>query len=207
MRSDRGMTLLEVLVALAVLALTGLLLSEGLRFGTRVWDRSQEGTAATIERFQAIATLRALVEQAEPPGPWGDEARFVGEEHGLALTSREPVRLTGGWPRRVVVYHRPQAGELRLRVAGPDGTGAADDFVLLRGVGSLKLRYMGFDPEARRNIWFNQWVDRVGAPQVVAIDAVFFDGRPPIGLRVSLRRDFAVECLLVGLSACQTEAQ
>lgn len=95
---DAGFTLLELLVALTILALLVTLLSGGLRFGTRVWQTGQISSdeLSTMEATEGL--LRRVIASApaaaqRTPGAAqtnlfrgsADSMRFVGPAPALAM--------------------------------------------------------------------------------------------------------------------------
>jgi prepilin-type N-terminal cleavage/methylation domain-containing protein len=195
MRSESGMTLLEVLVALMVLAMTGLLLSEGFRLGSRIWDRSETEGRLAVERIEVLGTLRRLVEQAEPPGPLEGSNGLRGDDQGVSFLSFSPARLTGGAGRLIHLRRDPGSGQVRLRLADPEEPEQGEDLLLLEHSASMSLRYFGFDATRDDTVWLDRWEDRGELPQIVEIAIGFSDGRPPLLLRAAPRRRYSVECL------------
>lgn len=203
MRSERGMTLLEVLVALMLLALTGVLLSEGLHFGTRVWERAGAGAEAAVARSDALATLRRLIEQAEPPEPGDDATAFVGDGGRLAFASPEGAWLGGGSRRRIELYRAERGDSVRLRIDAIGGEAGPEDLRLIDGVTGLSLRYYGYDETLAADAWVDRWSGRAELPLLVEVTVELADaGAAPV-LRIMPRRQAAVACLVYGGTACQ----
>jgi prepilin-type N-terminal cleavage/methylation domain-containing protein len=202
MRSQTGMTLLEVLVALMVLALTGLLLTDGLSLGTRLWERAGAGAGAAVARADALATLRRLVEQSEPPGAADAGETFVGDPQGLAFISREGARLSAGTAQRIEIYRAVDQDAVRLRIAAVGADEQPDDLPMLSGVAELSLRYYGFDETLAAYGWVDQWTGRPALPTLVEMTVAYADGTPLSVLRVAPRRQASVECLVFGGGGC-----
>jgi len=202
MRSESGMTLLEVLVALMVLALTGLLLTEGFRLGSRVWDRSETEGKLAIERVEVLGTLRRLIEQAEPPGALEGSDGMRGDRQGVSFLSFAAARLTGGTGRQIRLYRDPQSGQVRLHLADPEDPGQDDDLLLLDHSSQMSLRYFGFDQTQEENVWLDQWEDRRDLPEIVEVTIDVSDDQPPLLLRAAPRRRYSVECLAFRGSDC-----
>lgn len=202
MRGQSGMTLLEVLVALMLMALTGMLLSEGLSFGTRIWERAGAGAGAAVTRADAMATLRRLVEQAEPPGPVDDGDGFAGGSEGLAFITHEGSRLAGGIGRRVELYQTPGGGAVRLRITPLYGDGVPDDLPMLGGVAVMRLRYFGQDEVNNVGGWTDRWEGQAALPVLVEMTVTYADGGPDSVLRAAPRRQTSVECLTLGGRGC-----
>ena len=89
-RRDRGFTLVELLIALSLVALITVLLYSGLRLGTRAW----EGVEASAERTGGLRLAhnfltRALAQARPVRLVFDGESRLVfsGDEEGLELAS------------------------------------------------------------------------------------------------------------------------
>src|ERR1700743_2002099 len=92
--STAGFTLLEVLVALAVMGLLLLSLIEGNHFILSGWDR-QTRLAGRTEDLDAVdRTLRRLVAQAKPGSKW-EKLIFAGTAHTATFTSIMPLPAAG----------------------------------------------------------------------------------------------------------------
>jgi len=204
--TDRGMTLLEVLVALMVLALTGMLLSEGLHFGARAWDRAGGRAELAVARFDASQTLRSLVEQAEPTAFPGD-GTFEGGAGSLALAVHESARLTGGHGRRIEIIHDDRAQEIRLRLSDPEDPGEVEQVALLNGVADFGIRYFGQDETRSAPEWMDSWPETAAMPLLVEIEVAFADGSPSLIIDAAPRKRVAVECLVRGARACTAAAR
>jgi prepilin-type N-terminal cleavage/methylation domain-containing protein len=91
--SRAGFTLLEVLVALAVLGLILGALAAGLRFGREALRTQARDTEAGNELAPVDTILRSLIERAWPDAG-GAEARFQGAARTLSFRTTMPLSLT-----------------------------------------------------------------------------------------------------------------
>ncbi len=84
-----GFTLLEVLVALVVLGLLMVTLSEGVRVGLKAWalEGRMEGQAGKLEATDRA--LRQLIERALPTDPQATDG-FTGGPHVLSVVTTLP---------------------------------------------------------------------------------------------------------------------
>lgn len=214
MRSESGMTLLEVLVALAILALTGLLLSEGVLLGTNLRERSEIEVQAAVQRIEAARILRGLIEQAEPIAPGEALEPFRGDAHGMTFVTYAAAGLAGGSGRQIRLYHDADHAELRLQVSDPtasagepanpdDRPEAESDLLLLADSPSVSLRYFGFDETLQATAWTDQWRERADLPLLVEIVIEAPEGRDPLVARVVPRLRWPVVCLLRASRACR----
>lgn len=186
-----GFTLIEALVALALLALLAAVLQGALRDGARVW-RAVEARSEAVETVaQVQGFLRArLAAAAARPGEAGWPAGFEGTSQALSFSAPWPDAPPAGGLYRFRVSlgaGRGGAAELRLDWAaegpsrGGDVAGLAGGRALLEGVGAVRLRYFGApDPRGGPAVppgWSDAWEPQEGAPRLVAIEISFADGR------------------------------
>ena len=171
-----GFTLLELLVALVVLGVLLVELSQAIRAGLRAWasetlraDRG--GDLDAIDR-----ALRGLIRLADPGTPT-DPRTLTGTGERLVLTTRLP--LAAGLPgqrsidalllvddqHRFVLRWLPHLHAIRF---GP--APAVRETVLLTGVQQVAFAYWPAAPASGR--WAPSWTD-AGPPALVRIRVVF----------------------------------
>ncbi|MEL6209656.1 MAG: prepilin-type N-terminal cleavage/methylation domain-containing protein, partial [Pseudomonadota bacterium] len=61
-----GFTLLELLIAMTLFGLVGIMAAGGVRFGLAAWERGSEHAGAAIETRQALKAVRRLLNAARP---------------------------------------------------------------------------------------------------------------------------------------------
>jgi type II secretory pathway component PulJ len=203
------MTLLEVLVALAILALTGLLLSQGMFLGSKVHERSVKEVLAAAQRVEAAQTLRRLIEQAEPLGPDETLPPFQGDAGGLSFYSFYAASLAGGSGRQILIYHDADGEQLRLKIVDLQGAEAESpkvesDLLLLAESQSVSFRYFGNDPISGALAWTDSWEERIDLPSLMEVK-VDLRGRAPLVAHIAPRLRQPVSCLLVPSAACWGE--
>lgn len=164
MRRNAGFTLLEVLVALAILGFVALGLTRGVRFGLLAWDR-QSRIIATRGELDAIdRVLRRLIEHMDP-GTQREPPRIVGLARGLEFNTdlgpaagplgvREAeaaLLMEGG---RLLLRWRPRSRGARFGPPPPP-----TETELLRGVEALEIAYWG--PAGDGAVaWHAEWRER-----------------------------------------------
>ncbi len=165
-----GLSILELLIALAVLALIAAGLSGALGLGVQVWDRSrslQNTETPIILRHR----LRNWIEQAAPP----------------TRLTKFATDFTGGPDHlRFVTFSQtpfaPNAAALRVRLGADDGmlrlsydelddegaTLATHDFAMA-DADFIRFRY--FDIDDRETGWQDSWTASHKLPDLVQIEA------------------------------------
>lgn len=92
-RRDSGFTLVEVLVALALISLLAAALYQGLRLGNRAWSALSARAAAVDEIGVAHRLVRQVIDQAYPlpaPTAQGFQVDFRGQAKGLLFWTPPP---------------------------------------------------------------------------------------------------------------------
>ena len=183
-RGDAGFTLLEILVAISVLGVLVVLLTQSVQFG--LWAmrlqtefRDRHGDLEVIDR-----ALRRMVALADP-GIYPEPPTLRGAAHRLSFTTELP--LDGAGPgQRADVAIVAETGRLllrwtpRLHVEAFGTAPAWQETVILDGVERVEFAYRGVGGPGA---WSATWsADRL--PALVRIN-ILFSGRsgrrwPPI---------------------------
>jgi general secretion pathway protein J len=173
-----GFTLLEVLVALAVLGFLALGLAGGVRFGLGAWESQARLIDRTGDLDVADRALRRIVAQLVPtddarlPGLRGTARGFEGVTElpaaAVALPTRQAVVALGvDRAQRLMLRWTPH---LHARRLGPPP--APDESELLRGVERIEIAYWS---AAAGGGWLPAWM-RVELPDLVRFRLVFARG-------------------------------
>lgn len=175
MTAQRGFTLLEVLVALAVLGLLLGLLADGLHLGMRARAAQARLLHGRADLDAVDRALRRLIATAEP-GNMAAPALFDGRPDRLAFSVRLPegagidgvadLGLGVAAGHRLVLRYAPH---LHVRPLGPPPT--PRETVLLEGVAGLDLAYW---PRLPPWGWRRTWAGP-GLPGLVRLRIVFVD--------------------------------
>lgn len=189
---EAGFTLMELLVAMALLGLLSLALFSGIRLGARSWDtgtrrmeqlndvevaqsllRRQLGTARGLTLFDAddrngssfVGAPDSLFFAAPLPAHRG-----IGGPYGFALRI---VRRPGG--RDLVLAWRLHRPEQEPSVTGE----FEEETVLLSDVADVAFEYYGAPERNREPDWFERWNGADGMPLLVRVEVEFpaGDGR------------------------------
>jgi general secretion pathway protein J len=176
-----GFTLLETIIALALLGLIMVLLFSSLRLGSRSWDTGEHHIAESSQRSVIMGFLRRELEQVYPLS-WHvqgeDVVAFVGEPSAIAFVGPMPDSLaTGG--NHMISLGLGQGAEgqdlvLRWHLPTPDMQDFsmltdADQVVLAKGVQSMSITYFGADGGSKAPSWHDQWFNRQALPALIRI--------------------------------------
>jgi len=180
-------------VAVTLLGLLAMLMTGGVRFGTRVWERSAVAADALAEvhavreflrrRIAEARPLDAGAEADEPPGEAAAPAAFRGSAGAMEFVTAMPSYVAPGGLHRVAIAGGADGLHLAWRPAGApwdaaeDGAGSGRRLLLDRLAG-VSLSYFG-SPEGRGAAgWHDAWPAAAGMPALVRLAIVFPEGDP-----------------------------
>lgn len=184
-RRPSGFTLLELMVALTLLALLSAVLFGSLRLAGRSTEGGEAKAEASSSMRLAQEFLRTNLEAQHPLRmrkmvDW--PLLFTGTQDELRYAANLPPRIAGGgiWFYRLAVIGDEARSPLVLERTIPDLT--ADQFpeftkaehsVLAYDIASLKIAYFGRDADAgpaSDPSWHDRWADTQKLPLVIRID-------------------------------------
>lgn len=168
-----GFTLLELLIALAVLALLLVMLSQGIQFGVQA-TRSEARIAGENAGLQDIdLALRHLIEATDPGSDGSDQPPLLASHNAMALLTELPsgsqpvaATLLVDAQHRLVLRWQPVANASRTARPQP-----LNEVVLLRNVALMELSFW-----QQPTGWVGQWGSAT-LPAMVRIHLVLNDHR------------------------------
>ena len=170
---EAGFTLVEMLIALALAALIGVMLSQALAV-----TGSIAGISAHLTDAEAVQTLRDHLRRTlgEVAGrrPDGTPTPFLGTPDGLSTILGANRELERAGEQRLDLRARPGAAgldlvESRLAVQGTETEVAPAPERLLGRVASLELRYFGSPAPKQPPRWLPDWSRRDAHPALVEL--------------------------------------
>lgn len=187
--SQRGFTLVELLVGLTLLGLILMVLFGGLRFGTAVWQAG-EAQADRMAELQAIQSfVHRQLSRAQPVRRLVQagrrEIQFEGEASSLRFISIMPAHL--GTPGYYLIEFRERRMDgrtqlvMRRRLYQPgtgevETIGTAEERVLLDGIAGLEISYFGAERRDDPAVWHGRWLNSAALPALVRIEITFQNG-------------------------------
>jgi len=178
--TQRGFTLVEMLVALSVAALLASLVYGSVRVGQRsaavLGIRAEEAEVMRIGwqfLHDALAQARPV---ADPENP-GDRTGFSGEQDRLSFVAHMPAHIGIGGPMRIglnamATAHGYQLLLTRRRLDEPQITASdepAQQAVLVENLDRMTIAYFGQQGRSAVPAWHDSW-DSVGnLPNLVRI--------------------------------------
>ena len=209
-RAQAGFTLVELVVAITLLAVMMMLLYSGLAFAMRSWDAADVvGTRITDQRIGINFLRRELSETF--PMRWKEptmvQFAFEGKSSSVRFVSSRPAGLQAGGLSLVglsMEEDRDRRRSLVMRRAMPDDE--AKDFgplerseekptVIVSGLGDLHFSYFGAANDFTEPAWTDEWPHKGRMPLMVRMRATLADGSPLPELVVKLMVGEEAGCL------------
>lgn len=210
-----GFTLIEVLVALALMAMIATILIASLEIGGHTWQRVIRATTRSEEIAQTQYLLRHQLGALYPyqRSTETEAPRFlVSDGHQVEFSSSAPLaRSDGIWRYQLLVT---KIGTLTLR-SRRDRNGRADpraaewaDEILLVAVDQLSLQFWQKSPDEAGH-WVDQWTDSNTVPALIRVEVIFAarDPRRWPPLYIGPRVDTDAQCVFDVVSRrCRSSA-
>jgi general secretion pathway protein J len=182
-KRQRGFTLVEAVVALAIVAMIAVVLFESLRFGQRAHEKVVERGGASWQVFASQRFLRALIESAYPREPAASESvpefGLLGDPDKISVLAAAPLAAGGaGLQRYEIELHRDERGDTDVVVRwkpDPPADESAEE-VLIEDVASLQWSYL--DGERESPVWVDSWRGRQRLPRLVRLEVTFAANDP-----------------------------
>lgn len=188
MTTEKGFTLLELLVSMVLVGFILVLLFAGLRLGTQSWDVAEAKINSSSQRAVVMNLIRRMLEQSEPLR-WtvngtesiafdagADSIAFVGP-----IASREG--LSGNNLVRLSLAQAEMGHDLIVQWHLTDPS--ARDFsvleeakpkTLLKSVESVQFDFFGAEDAIQEPNWHTDWHAKQRLPQLVRMRLVMVGG-------------------------------
>jgi general secretion pathway protein J len=179
----KGFTLVEVLVALTVMAILMTGLFGVLRFGARSWETGSL-RAEQAEDLQILhGFLRRRLGAMIVPSQWAEDGAPLvsGRADSLRFVSTLPAEIgMGGLYLFDLHLSDERPGELILNwyVYRPEGVYPPNDpseqgRLLVGGLKTLTFQYLVTDQETDALVWMPEWRAEFGPPRAIRLDIDF----------------------------------
>jgi general secretion pathway protein J len=205
----RGFTLLELVIALTLLALMASVLYGALGFAGRSWEGGEAKAEATAGMRLSHGFLRTQLEAQHPLRMRKIPEfplLFTGTREELRFAAPLPARITGGgvWYYRLLVKSENDQSRLVLERMVPDVDAAAlpqfdkaERSILSDDIKELRVGYFGYDAGAARTTaptWRERWDDPNRLPLLIRLDVVPKNGPAWPTLLVAPRQGMESGC-------------
>ena len=199
-RRPTGFTLIEVVVAMALLATIMVLLYSGLTFALRSWDAGDANGRRVADRRLGENFMRREMTELFPLR-WKNATMlkfaFEGEKDHLKFASSRPAGLGQGGLSLVSieVAERDRVRNLVMRRALPDDEAVdfgpldkAEPSLLVANVESVAFSYFGAENDFTEPKWVDKWEFASALPTLIRVSVKTTDGRvlPDQVVRIAL---------------------
>lgn len=180
----RGFTLVELMIALVLLAMMGAVMFGSLSLAARSWDGGEAKVEQVSEMRQAQEFLREQL-SAQYPQRMRKVVElpltFAGERDEMRYSAALPPRVAEGgiYHFRLAVVRVGDKSRLVIERVIPDPAATrepefreAERSVLADGISELRIEYLGRDPgaaDADAPTWRDRWDDTQRLPLLVRI--------------------------------------
>jgi general secretion pathway protein J len=184
-RGEQGLTLIELLLSLAILAILTGFLAGGLSMARQAFgaDRASEIGSETSAAIQTVAALvgSALPVRFDGAGP-KDAIGFDGRGEAISFVGLSEGRSLRGGPHKIVL--RRSGGDIVADFVALNGARAKENaepaatrVVVLSGVREIRIGYFGTVDTKVKPTWRADWVRAERLPDLVSIRIEFEDER------------------------------
>jgi general secretion pathway protein J len=177
--------LIELIVALVLLALAASIMFGSISLATESWDRGEAKANQTRQMRLTTQFLRATLHTAHPVRvlPTGESALpFAGTSDEMSFPGLLPERVGGGlYYFRLALKPGEKTSQLVLQRVVPDYQSPdppkfieAEESVLADGIRGLKVQYYGSTflegSDLAPPTWKDRWEDKMQWPQLVRLE-------------------------------------
>jgi len=183
-RHSKGLTIVELQIALVLLIVISTLLFSGLRLTQKSWATSEKSIEATDDlRTTSQLIYRQLTELQ--PILWIEEDErkilFQGEEDSIEFVGKLPAhRGPGGYYQQKLFLDRTQEN-LELKFAyhllHPDSDNGSlseeqeeTKLSLIKDISSFQVSYFGAQEKDEEQDWHTNWESEIALPNLVKIN-------------------------------------
>ncbi|MDB5407652.1 MAG: ral secretion pathway protein [Rhodospirillales bacterium] len=192
--TERGFTLIELLITIVILALTTLMLVEGVRMVARHVGGREAGLdrASTIIAVEGF--LRAELADARP-FPTKATLSFEGRSNGVAFVSVAPASVAAGGLMNLsleIVQVAKAGAALRLNWRPYQGAAVVSESsgsgrLLLDNLRDVRFAYFGAAQSNGRPQWQDTWIGMTSLPMLIRLRMTLANGEVLPDLVVALR--------------------
>jgi general secretion pathway protein J len=185
LRAQAGFTLVETLVAIALLSLLTAALTASLRFGLDAWAKGTAHSDQLSRTLTVQGLLRRTLQEAYPYFVFNDPAcqcvDFDGARDALMFLAYAPAALGGSGRSRFrlsVTRHEGLSDLVMTSQAelAAGGSPSSEEKTLLAGAASVEFSYFGRLRTESGAKWHDQWSRQTVLPQLLRIQVRFAEG-------------------------------
>lgn len=194
---NKGFTLLELLIGLALLAMLMVMIFSALNLGIRAWDSGEARVGEAAQQRIVQSFIRREFNQLFPVRWRGipeskiafeggkDEIRFVtalnldaGLKDGGLQWAHLQLRDDASAPRGKALYLKRESFDLQAKDwTALDNVPAKQSTKLIGGIASMEISYFGAENDTVDAQWTNEWTNPLRMPQLIKFSFKTENGR------------------------------
>lgn len=205
----RGFTLIELMLALMLMAGIAAILFGSLSLAAQSWDGGEAKAERVSDMRATLAYLRTQLSEQYPQRMWKAPElplMFAGEREELRYAAVLPERVAGGgvYYFRLAVVRTGEKSQLVQERTIPDTSSLqapefadAERSVLAEDIAELRISYLGRDASTAELVaptWRDRWEDKQRLPLLMRVDVKPVKGLPWPTLVVEPRRSPDAGC-------------
>ncbi|MBA4373793.1 MAG: hypothetical protein C0402_13150 [Thermodesulfovibrio sp.] len=176
-RSDKGFTLLELLISFSIIALIVLIIAGAMRLAYHSVESGEKRTEY-LERLRGSVSIINAQIQSQVPLTYTDDAEkkfyFVGERELVTLSTNYSI-----WGREkgyaVVTYRVETDGNNKKTIMATEktiGMESLREARLLTGFDEIYFEYFYKGPTDEKGSWTDRWTDKTSVPEKMLLHMV-----------------------------------
>lgn len=196
----RGMSLIELLVAMSLGALLMMLLYSVLSSVQTGWHRSKALAASSSDELASAQFLFTTVSAALPPDPLDENTWFRGTSDQIEFLSAPPAAESWRGPVKIRLYSIPQeldrkALMMEMHASGepPMSAHGARARIILSNIKTVSFEFSDLHDGRMQDT--TSWNAPEKLPKLIKINIVFMSARAnPVRLAIAPRRSISGRC-------------
>jgi len=194
MKKQVGLTLIELLISIVIIAIVITLCTNGFVFGSKVWAKVDQHQTSLDEVSTAHRLLRKILNEAVFYPIDEDQSRnkyFNGDQEKMIFLAPSPEYGLDDYIYIYEIFKQKSKGAYNLGIrylpANTYFSGNAEfanrDVILIKNVKDIKFEYFGLNQLTGALSWYDKWLNQSALPNRVSISVQSFPGAeewPPL---------------------------
>lgn len=193
--SNKGFTLLELMISMTIFSIIVLIIFGAMRLGYRSIEKAEK-TTEFLERMRTTLNIIDSQFQSQIPLTYEENGEkklyFVGQKESVEFSSNYSV-WSGQRGYVKVMYNVEQDANGRLALYVTENTISVDNSrktMLLQGIEEISFKYFFKDPLKEGGEWRDEWTETLSLPDKVAINILDRSRKVSMNMLIELRNKY-----------------